>query len=119
MMNDLPEPQPFVVMSIAEMRKKYYSPDERPPIVTLAPENVPEGLRCLIPLAERWGINDDILRMDELDRATPEEIKYLKSVIDHFDDQFDDWLAGHEADSPNPTREYLAFTTMRMAADGC
>ena len=118
-MDEQPPRPTFVVMSVGEMRKKYYSPDERPPIVTLSPENVPEGLRCLIPLAERWGINDDILRMDELERAAPEEVEYLKSVIAQFDDQFDDWLAGPEASSPHPTREYLAFTTMRMAAYGC
>ena len=106
-------------MSIEEMRKKYYSPDERPPIITLSAENVPEGLRCLIPLAERWGINDDILRMDELERATPAEIDYLKSVVRHFGKQFSEWLAGPEANSPHPTREYLAFSTMRMAAYGC
>ena len=118
-MDDQPRPPTFVVMSIEEMRQKYYLPDERPVIEPLCPDNVPEGLRCLIPLAERWGINDDILRMDERERAAPAEIAYLKSVIDHFDDQLDDWLAGPEADSPHPTREYLAFATMRMAADGC
>ncbi len=116
---DDPHPSSFVVMSIEEMRQKSYKPDERPVIEPLCPDNVPEGLRCLIPLAERWGINDDILRMDELDRAAPAEIDYLKSVIRHFDDQIDDWLAGPEAASPHPTREYLAFTTMRMAAYGC
>jgi hypothetical protein len=118
-MDEQPPPPTFVVMSIEEMRKKYYLPDERPVIEPLRPDNVPEGLRCLIPLAERWGINDDILRMDTRRRAAPEELAYLKSVVNHFDDQFDDWLAGPEADDSPPTREYLAFTTMRMVADGC
>ena len=118
-MDDQPEPPTFVVMSIEEMRKKYYSPDERPVIEPLCPDNVPEGLRCLIPLAERWGINDDILRMDELNWATPAEIESLKSAVRHFSKQFNDWLAGPESDNPQPTREYLAFTTMRMAAYGC
>lgn len=111
--------QPFVVLSVAEMRKKYYWPDEMPPIVSLSPNNVPEGLRCLIPLAERWGISDDILRSDARHKASSAEIEYLKAVVRRFDDELDDWLAGPEARSPNPTPEYLAFSNMRMAADGC
>ena len=111
--------QPFVVLSVAEMRSKYYWPDEMPPIVTLSPENVPEKLRCLIPLAERWGISDDMLRLDACEKASAAEIEYLRSVVVHFDDELDESLAGPEASSPNPTTEYLAFSNMRMAADGC
>lgn len=111
--------QPFEMLSIAEMRKKYYWPDEMPPGVSLYADNVPEGLRCLIPLAERWGISDDILRSDACRRASAAEIDYLKAAINHFDDALDDWLAGPEASRPDPTLEYVAFSSMRMAADGC
>ena len=111
--------QPFVLLSVAEMRKKYYWPDEKPPRVSLSPENVPEGLRCLMLLAERWGISDDTLRLDARRKASVDEIEYLKAAVRRFDDELDDWLAGPEASSPNPTSEYLAFSNMRMAADGC
>jgi hypothetical protein len=111
--------QPFVLLSVAEMRKKYYWPDEEPPKVYLSPDKVPEMLRCLIPLAERWGISDDILRSDANRKASADEIEYLKAAVRRFDNELDDWLAGPEASSPNHTSEYLAFSNMRMAADGC
>lgn len=110
---------PFEILSVAEMRKKYYWPDEEPPLISICPGNVPEPLHRLIPLAERWGISDDMLRLEARRRAAPEEIAYLKAAITCFDDELDDWLAGPEANNPNPTREYLAFSSMRMAADGC
>jgi hypothetical protein len=109
----------FEMLSLAEMRKKYYWTDELPPTVTLLPNNVPEQLRCLIPLAERWGISDDILRLDAREKASADEIEYLKAAVRRFDDELDDWLASPEASSLTPTPEYLAFSSMRMAADGC
>jgi hypothetical protein len=109
----------FEVLSVGEMRKKYYRPDEQPPQIRLNPQHVPEALRVLIPLAEKWGISDDILRLDAVDRAPPAEVADLKKIIAQYDDLFDEWLAGPEARNPKPSAEYLAFSNMRMAADGC
>lgn len=109
----------FEILSVAEMRKKYYWPDEQSPVVSIDPKNVPEPLRCLIPLAERWGISDDILRSNARQKASAEELAYLKAAMTRFDDELDDWLAGPAAHMPIPTQEYLAFSNMRMAADGC
>ncbi len=41
----------------------------------------------------------------------------LKWVIQHFDDDMDDWLAGREAFETNPSDAYIAFSSLRMAAD--
>jgi hypothetical protein len=108
----------FEVRTVGEMREKYYSPDERPPEIHLTASAVPERLRVLIPLAEKWGISDDILRVDAA-KKSPGEIKELQKTVAAFDDLLDEWLAGPEARNPNPSSEYLAFTHMRMAADGC
>jgi hypothetical protein len=113
------EKKVFEVLSIADMRNKYYWPDEQPPVVPIAFEKVPEQLRPLIPLAERWGISDDMLRSDARCKALPEEIAYLKEAIRRFDNELDHWLAGPEASSATPSQEYLAFSNMRMAAAGC
>ena len=109
----------FEILPVAEMRQKYYWPNEQPPLLSLSSDKVPVALRCLIPLAERWGISDDTLRLDARRKASSEEIAYLKSVTTRFDDELDDWLAGPMANSQSPTKEYLAFSNMRMAADGC
>ena len=83
----------------------------------LIPENVPEQLRHLIRLAEEFGISDNGYRWNRVEKATAEEIKSLKDAIHEHDSLFDDWLAGPEADGPEYTNEYIAFSALRMAAD--
>ena len=109
----------FEVLPVGEMRKKYYRPDEHAPGIRLDPENVPQQLRHLIPVAEKWGISDDMLRVDAVRRADSAEIDHLKRIVQEHDDLLDQWLAGAEAQLQSPSQEYLAFTHMRMAADGC
>lgn len=80
-------------------------------------EFVPEELRALILYAEFWGLEDDWARQDLVLRA-PEEIRLdLKRVLEMYDDELDEWLAGPEAMSASPSNAYIAFSAMRMAAD--
>jgi hypothetical protein len=116
-MND--EQRRFEVSTVGELRKSYYRQGELAPQNHLDPNCVPESLRSLIPLAEEWGISDDILRVDAVRRATPESIALLKTAVSEHEDPLDEWLAGPAANDPHPSQEYLAFTQMRMAADGC
>lgn len=109
----------FDVLPVGEMRKKYYRPDEHPPEIQLDPLKIPQQLRHLIPVAEKWGISDDMLRIDAVRKADAAELADLNRVIREHDDAIDEWLAGPESSSRSPSQEYLAFTHMRMAADGC
>ena len=61
----------------------------------------------------------EILRFSDVRKAPTDELEGLKRVIAKHHDLLDLWLAGPEATTPNPSPEYLAFTHMRMAADGC
>ena len=83
----------------------------------LAPQKVPETLRHLIPIAEYWGILDDVERERKVREAMSQEIEELKKVIAEHDDALDEWLAGPEANATTYSNEYLAFSAMRMAAD--
>lgn len=83
----------------------------------LDPAMIPPALRELIPLAERFGITDDVGRELLVLSASPEEIANLKTAIALHEDDLDAWLAGPEADAPTVSAEYLAFSAMRMAAD--
>ena len=38
-------------------------------------------------------------------------------MVASFDGLLDEWLAGPEADNPDPTAEYIAFSAMRMVTD--
>jgi hypothetical protein len=63
------------------------------------------------------GVGDDLIRDDMVRDAPDEAIEELKRVVQANDDLLDEWLAGPDADSANPSEEYLAFSAMRMAAD--
>jgi hypothetical protein len=92
------------------------SPEAKPP--TLNPLNVPEGLRHLIPWAEKYGISDDIYRdevVGSLDES--EELELMDFSDNYWTMELNDWLAGPEADSTTPSDEYITFTCLTMAAD--
>jgi hypothetical protein len=108
----------FKVVRAGEV-SQYYLSGEKHPIIKLDAGNVPTLLRHLIPLAEKWGIGDDYLRTKVVANASPDEITVLRQIISQHDDILDAWLAGPESASMIPSPEYLAFTHMRMAADGC
>lgn len=94
------------------------TPDAKCPMVPqLDPKRVPPGLRHLIPLAQRYGITDNLDREQAVLASSPEELAELKAAVARHDDEMDGWLAGPEADEPPYSDEYLAFSAMRMAAD--
>ena len=105
------------VMSSSEMKQWYGRFFEQRPRSTLDPANVPNKYWPLLPYAEFWGIADDWTR-EALVKAAPREVQVnLKEVVGRFDSDLDEWLAGPEADGPNYSKEYIAFSAMRRAAD--
>jgi len=114
----MPDNDEYEILPAGEMQKKYGLYAENRQIIKLDPSKVPAALRHLIPLAERWGEGDDIIRDDMIDKASAEERQLLKRAIAEHDDLLDAWLAGPEAAGPNYSDEYNAFTCMRMAALG-
>lgn len=87
----------------------------------LNPQNIPSHLRHrLLPLADlvkQFGLTDDGERLRALKLASPDEIARLRRAILDHNDAFDEWLAGPEADGPEYSDEYIAYSAVRMAAD--
>ena len=84
-------------------------------MVTLNPDKVPRPLVHLIPIAEKWALDCYI---DAVSNASSEELEALVRCIDDVtDDDLFGWLAGPEADNPNPSVEYVAFTDLTEAID--
>ena len=98
------------------LRGKYGLTAENRPVSQLDALRVPEQLRCWIPLAERWGIGDDLIREDCVNGATPAELQQLLAWSPD-DAVLEAWLTGSESHSPRPSDEYLAFTCLGMAYD--
>lgn len=106
----------FELLSADEMRGTYGLTAENRPIIRLDSANVPFSLRHLIPLAEQFGVPDDLIREDIVAKTPPDELSAMRSAVNAFDDAFDEWLAGPEADGPEWSQEYIAFSCLRMAA---
>ena len=89
------------VMPACEMRQKYDLVSENSPTIKLDPASVPKALRDLIPLAERFGVSDDLKREDLFEKTAESELSKLKRRLEKYEDELDDWLGGSEADGPN------------------
>ena len=106
----------FEVASGKVLRQKYGLTAENRPVIHLDPARVPEQLRRWIPLAERWGIGDDLIRDDCVEKATPDELRELLAW-EPDDSVLTSWLAGPDSRTTKPTEEYLAFSCLLMAYD--
>lgn len=109
----------FEVMPAGEMRRRYGLTAENRPVIRLDPTAVPPALRPIIPLAERFGVSDDLIRADIVAKTPATELAAMRVAVEAQADAFDDWLGGPEADGPGFSAEYLAFSCLRMAADEC
>jgi hypothetical protein len=85
--------------------------------VSLDPSRVPESVRPLISLAERWGIPDDGFREEALAGASSLELSDILQRVESYDSDLNAWLCGDESFSKSPSAEYVAFSALLMAAD--
>lgn len=95
--------------------KTFDDPAAIPPKLDL--RKVPAEFHSLAPLAEKYGIGDDIYREQMVGSLTDEERSELIEFLEVWDDRLDTWLAGPESESRFPSDEYCTFTSLRMAAD--
>jgi len=109
----------YEVLPAGEMRAKYGLTAENCPTIALDASRVPATLRPLIPLAERFGVSDDLIREDLITKSSAEELEAMRRAVEDHAEAFDEWLAGPEAQGPGYSEEYIAFSCLRMAADGC
>lgn len=80
----MPDDADFEILPAGEMREKSGLIADNRPAVRLEPANVPEPLRHLIPLAERYGISDDLIRADFVAKASLAELAELRRAVqDH------------------------------------
>ena len=90
--------------------------DTRTAAVTrLDTSNVPGDLRHLVPLAERWGIGDDVARNAAVDRATPAERAELERAVTPVHARITTWLDSF-GQQPMPD-EAAAFMYMQLALE--
>lgn len=81
------------------LRESYGLTAENRPTLRLDPSKVPAELRDLIPLAEQWGIGDDVIRSDVLAKTSLEEKRALVNAVSPRYDQINAWLDTFDPDT--------------------
>jgi hypothetical protein len=82
----------------------------------LDPGNVPSDLRDLIPLAEKWGIGDDIDRANIQSKASDQEKAQLVEALRGRNARITEWLDSYSGGAAMP-REAGAFMYMQLGLD--
>jgi hypothetical protein len=98
-----------------DLQKHFGLYAENRPILQLDRGRVPGDLRHLVPLAEKWGIGDDIIRNDLVDKSTSAEKRELHDALYEPFEGVTEWLNSF-AGRPLPP-EAEAFMYMQTALD--
>ena len=85
------------------------------PVIHLDPSLVPPDLRHLVPLAEQWGIGDDIIRHDLIERSSPSEKRELHDALYQPFERITEWLDSQPGGGLSAEAE--AFMYMQGALD--
>jgi hypothetical protein len=80
------------IMPASKLQKELGLYAENRPDIVLDASKVPADLRLLIPLAEKWGVGDDIIRNDMIDKASAAEKQELHDALYALDERVTEWL---------------------------
>jgi len=103
------------IASASDIQKHFGLYAENRPIVRLDPVQVPTDLRHLVPLAEKWGIGDDIIRNDLINRSSSAEKRELHDSLYAPFERIADWLTSFAGRPLSAEAE--AFMYMQTALD--
>lgn len=101
------------IMPASRLQKELGLYAENRPDIRLDPARVPADLRILIPLAEKWGIGDDIIRNDLIDKSSDAEKQELHDALYVSDERVTEWLTS--SPSGEISDEAAAFMYMQEA----
>ena len=85
------------------------------PIITLDPSRVPRDLQDLIPVAEEWGIGDDVIRSDVEEAASATEKERFRAALTGRTARVTEWLDSFGMDPMSD--EAATFMYMLEALD--
>lgn len=107
-------PSPILPARVLQQRYGLYA--ESRPTIRLDPQRVPPPLRDLIPLAETWGIGDDIIRFDFEQKAPEAAKRELISGLDGRIGEVEEWLRSQPGGA-ELSEEAAAFMYLLSAWD--
>ena len=97
------------ILPVDEMKNKYNLTIEyyQPP--DLDPNQVPDDLRDLLPLAKKWGIGDDIIRDDMRQKSSTAEKRELIQQLEGKTQRINNWLDTFDNDEFTPESSAFLF----------
>ncbi|MGE0455811.1 MAG: hypothetical protein AB7O37_19015 [Vicinamibacteria bacterium] len=107
---------PSPILPASELQQQYGLYAENRPAIRLDPRKVPAELRDLVPLAETWGIGDDIIRFDLVQKAPESAQRELMDGLDGRTDAVQAWLRS-QPEGTALSDEAAAFMSMLSALD--
>lgn len=106
----------YGIAPASELQRHFGLYAENRPIIQLDPALVPPDLHHLIPLAEKWGIGDDIIRNDFIDKSSRADMRELHDALtEPSSARITEWRNSF-AGSPL-SDEAAAFMYMEIALD--
>jgi hypothetical protein len=106
----------FQVVTAGTLKKEHV-PRTKAHTVALDTARIPSSLHELIPYAEKWGVSDDTIREELLTSTPPRQLRDVLDKVTELAAPLSEWLGGIEARSSMPSKEYVAFSALRMFAD--
>ena len=85
------------------------------PVPPIDNHAVPPDLRHLIPLAQEWGIGDDVERVAKVDAATPAQRAELRRAVGPHQARITQWLDSFG--QSEMSQEAAAFMYMQLAIE--
>lgn len=104
------------ILPASEMQRKYGLYAENRPQIKIDLNKIPENFRDLIPIAEKWGIEDDIIRNDFEKKASEVEKQEFKKELTGRTKGVTEWLDSFE-DGSKMSKEAGHFMYMLSAFD--
>ncbi|MBN1276408.1 MAG: hypothetical protein JXA35_02865, partial [Deltaproteobacteria bacterium] len=95
---------------------KYNHTAENRPEISLDPEKIPDNLRDIIPMAEKWGIGDDVIRDDFEEKTSEIEKDEFRSKLKGRTAEVTVWLDSFK-DGMEMSEEAGHFMYMLEALD--
>ncbi len=108
--------KPGEILPAAEMKERYQLTADNRPRISLNASKVPSDLADLVPLAEKWGINDDVIRNDFQSKSSDADKQALVKALTGRNDRITKWLDSQPKDGAM-SDEAAAFMYMQLGLD--
>lgn len=108
--------KPGEILPAAEMKKRHQLTADNRPEVVLSASKVPSDLADLVPLAEKWGIGDDIIRNDFQSKSSDADKQALAKALTGRNNRITEWLDSQPKDEAM-SDEAAAFMYMQLGLD--